>query len=125
MEAVERMPLPIRESLADLQRLFRQSEQVVSAYLFGSVAEAVSNQKSDVDFAVRLKPGLSALDRYRIRMHLIQEIEQVLGNDVDVVILDDASLKLIHQVFLHGRAIHVENDQLEEGFRQKKTEGIF
>jgi predicted nucleotidyltransferase len=125
MEAAERIPSSIRARLADLKRLFRQAEQVASAYIFGSVAEAVSHQQSDVDFAVRLKPGLSAPDRHQIRMRLIQEIEQVLEGDVDVVVLDDASLKMIHQVLIHGSAIHVENDQLEESFRLKKQKEFF
>jgi predicted nucleotidyltransferase len=125
MEAVGRLPSPIRARLADLERLFRQAEHVVSAYLFGSVAEAVSNNQSDIDFAVRLEAGLSVQERHQIRMRLIQELEQVLEGDVDVVVLDDASLKMIHQVLIHGSAIHVENDQLEESFRLKKQKEFF
>lgn len=115
----------IQKCLAELQRIFRETEDVVSAYLFGSFAEGVSRRGSDVDVAVRLTPGLSPTEKHRIRMHLIEALDQIVEKEVDILELEDASLKMIHQVFRHGKAIYVKNDIKEEDFRLQKRKEYF
>ena len=117
--------LSLTKPQAELQRVFRDTSEVVSAYLFGSVAEGMSTKHSDVDFAVRLKPGLSTVAKHQIRMQLIEALELVLKRDVDMVVIDDASLKMIHQVFSHGRAIFTKDERREEAFRLKKQKEYF
>src|SRR5260370_33874631 len=49
--------------------------------LFGSVARAESDEGSDVDLLVEMEPGRSLLDLIALE----QELEQILGVDVDVL----------------------------------------
>lgn len=125
MDTHKKIDPSVQKHLAELKQIFRESGGVVSAYLFGSIAEGVQNRFSDVDIAVRLKPGLNPMDKHRIRMHLIGTIEGILEKDVDVVVLNDASLKMVHQVFRRGISIYVGNDQQEEEFRLKMQKTYF
>ncbi len=78
-----------------------------------------------MDVAVRLTPGLSPTEKHRIRMHLIETLDQIVEEEVDILVLEDASLKMIHQVFRHGKAIYVKNDIEEEDFRLLKRKEYF
>ncbi len=49
--------------------------------IFGSVARGTSDENSDIDFLVRLKPGTTLLDQAA----LVRELEAMLGTKVDVV----------------------------------------
>jgi predicted nucleotidyltransferase len=108
-----------------LSQIFHRTEEVRSAYLFGSVAEGVSNPRSDLDIAVRLEPELGAEEKHRIRMDLIAELEDLHERQVDVVVLNDASLKMIYQVFNHGKSVYIRRLEEEENFRLKKQKEYF
>lgn len=49
--------------------------------LFGSVARAETDEQSDVDILVEMEQGRSLLDLIALQ----QELEQILGVDVDVL----------------------------------------
>jgi len=81
-----------------LERLKRHQAELVSmgvrhAYLFGSVARDAATAESDIDVMVDLdegpggrKPLFSAFDLGGIR----QELTQIFGRPVDVVVRQDA-----------------------------------
>lgn len=61
------------------------------AYLFGSQATGNVGPLSDVDVAVYLD-GLNRYDRFQLRLELMAELSGALQrNDVEVVVLNDAS----------------------------------
>lgn len=123
--AIKKSFADIEQGLFALQEVFRKKDEVLSVYLFGSVAEGVPNRHSDVDIAVRLAPGLGTEEKLGIRIDLIGELENLIESEVDIVILDDASLKMIYQVFRHGRLLYAKNHLREESFRLKKQKEYF
>jgi hypothetical protein len=80
---------------------------------------------SDVDVAVRLVDGLSPEDRFRIRLELMESMERRIGRAVDVIILNDAALVLVNQVFSKGVAIFVRDPCAEEMFMVLKQKEFF
>jgi predicted nucleotidyltransferase len=50
--------------------------------VFGSTARRTRTERSDVDILVDLEPGRSLLDQVGLK----QELEDLLGRDVDVVV---------------------------------------
>ena len=62
--------------------------------LFGSVSRGEAGPKSDVDILVRLEPGRSLLDIIAIK----QDLEDLLGCEVDVVTEEAASPYIREQV---------------------------
>ena len=108
-----------------MEQVFNPCEEVLSAYLFGSMAEGVMSQRSDVDFAVRLRSGLRAEQKHGIRARLEETLENMFMRQADVVILNDASLKMIHQVLKSGKLVYTKNLRDEETFRLQKQKEYF
>lgn len=72
-----------------LRARFEARPEVVAAYLFGSAARGETGPQSDVDLAVVLADGLSADERFRLRLAAISDAAEVVGDDVDLVVLND------------------------------------
>ena len=80
---------------------------VVLAYLFGSQAEGTARPSSDVDFAVLLPPGTPREQFFDKRLGLINAVMDVLHTSkVDLVILNEATPLLMHQVVKFGRVLY-------------------
>jgi hypothetical protein len=62
--------------------------------VFGSVSRGEAGTESDVDLLVKLDPGRSLLDLIAIK----QELEDLLGREVDVVTEDAVSPYIREQV---------------------------
>lgn len=93
----------IRDFLAD-----QGGESLVSAYLFGSVAQGSIHRESDVDIGVIFRRARLAgrLDRSQERVRLLSGLMAALSrNDVDLVVLNDVPPRF-------GRAVVVEGERL-------------
>lgn len=109
----------------DLAAIFRKYPAVESAYLFGSTAQRVDRKLSDVDIAARLIDSLTPESAFDIRMKLMDELEHYFGRKVDVVLLNTASLKLIHQVLRFGEIIFAKDLGIEMDYAIKKYREYF
>ena len=108
-----------------LHRLFDGYETVRSAYLFGSKVTGFATEKSDLDVAIRLALDASPEEAYGIRIALMDDLEAIFNCPVDVVILNSASLKLIHQVFRSGNPIYVQLPDEEHAYRIRTQKAYF
>lgn len=83
-----------------------ESDEVAAAYLFGSQARGQSGPLSDIDLGVWASPGLTARERFDLRLRLTSAVERVLGGQpVDLVVLDDASPLLRHRAWRDGELL--------------------
>jgi predicted nucleotidyltransferase len=99
--------------------------EVLSGYLFGSTATGHAHKDSDVDIAVRLVSGLSAEKRFQLRLELIDRIEKLVELAVDIVLMNDASLIMLNQVFSHGMPVFIRDTEDEEQFKLLKQKEFF
>ncbi len=100
-----KQPLPanIHTRLKQAQEVLANNPQVVFAYLFGGLSQGEPKPLSDVDIAVYLEDGANALTT---KLQLIGAITHVLGIDeVDVVILNEASLSLVGRIQQSARVL--------------------
>jgi predicted nucleotidyltransferase len=75
-------------------------EKVCFAYLFGSQARQDAGKLSDIDIAIYLDHGI---DGFRYRLYLMEAIIKIVKNDkVDIIILNNATLLMCHQVVKNG-----------------------
>ncbi len=88
--------------MARIRQFMSTQEDVVAAYLFGSRAEGRARPQSDVDIAVLLADTLDSETRLFRRLRLGADLEKLLGCPVDLVVLNDAPIRLKHQVLAHG-----------------------
>jgi predicted nucleotidyltransferase len=79
---------------------------VVVAYLFGSLAQGRATPLSDVDIAILLADAPDILAVADRRLQLIGAVEPFVRGDVDVVILNNASSVLQHEVLRNRHVIY-------------------
>lgn len=105
---------PVRVEEA-LEAYFRNREEVILAYLFGSFVKRKNGRFHDIDIGVLLAPEAEeVLDRetpYGYQSFLSAEIAHKLKYDlVDVVILNHASPLLLHRIIGTGKLIFCRSE---------------
>jgi len=87
------------------QYFAKQAGDLIAAYVFGSVARRASRPSSDVDIAVLFKtppaPTLAGLP-----LNTEADLEQLLGRPVQIVVLNDAPVDLVHRVLRDGELVY-------------------
>ena len=97
-----------KESIESLRQLLSKHDEVILAYLFGSVAEE-GFSVHDIDLALKLKTK----DDFGITSILTEEIARLLKvpeDRIDIVNIDKAGLPLKHRVLTHGIKLVDKND---------------
>jgi uncharacterized protein len=96
-----------------------QARGIVSAYLFGSVAEGRAHRESDVDVGVLLDRAVfpSAEERMEVRISLGSDLVDLLDtNDVDLVILNDAPAELGRAIVTRGRRVYCADAEADHAY---------
>ncbi|MGQ9552419.1 MAG: type VII toxin-antitoxin system MntA family adenylyltransferase antitoxin [Candidatus Bathycorpusculaceae bacterium] len=106
-----------KEIPEDLITFFRNEKRVLVAYLFGSQAKKIQTPQSDIDIAVLLSEPLKTLLEYYL--HLVNKLSEILGNNVDLIILNTAPPLLKHQVIKHGKIIYSRNEEARITFEAR------
>jgi len=110
------------ESLeSQLAAFFRdEAREVVSAYLFGSRARGTAHRQSDVDVAVLFERALlpERGDRSRAALALTTDLIALTHcNDVDLVVLNDATPELGWTAVDEGTRVFCRDDAADRDFR--------
>lgn len=115
----------IDKLIKNSQPVLKKYPEILSAYLFGSVSMTLHKKDSDVDIAVRFTDSLLPEKLLDIRFKLLDEFESFLSRKIDVVVLNTASLKMIHQVFSNGALIYSIDPNDEVKFTVNKQKEYF
>jgi len=91
--------------------ILSQQEDVVAAYLFGSVARGQAHPTSDVDVAVLLDPGLSAMEQVERQLDLMAALDSTVDRPIQITLLNRASPTLIYQVLRDGILLYEQDSQ--------------
>ncbi|MDE2926682.1 MAG: nucleotidyltransferase domain-containing protein [Acidobacteriota bacterium] len=91
------------ELLAQLTSALEEREEILEAYLFGSHACGQARPHSDIDVAVYIDEERAGDGAWGYQAQLATDLMIALGtNDVDVVVLNKASILLYHRVLRDG-----------------------
>ncbi|MFQ5639641.1 MAG: nucleotidyltransferase domain-containing protein [bacterium] len=102
-----------------LRAFFRKQDEVLVAYLFGSVAEDKQNKLSDLDVAILVDSNkLKRLEKQQFgyQVSVMTDLMSLLKtNDIDLVILNYATPLLSHEVIKSGEIVFCrdEDDRAE------------
>jgi predicted nucleotidyltransferase len=94
---------------------------LVSAYVFGSVAERRSHRASDVDVGILLDHGVypDARTRFEAQVELRRHLSPAaVGREVDVVVLNDASPLLARRIIASGERVICFDAEADHDFQR-------
>ena len=92
--------------------LLADMEDLVAAYLFGSVAREQAHALSDVDVALLFSEGEERETIFARTLEIGAALENALRRPVDVLALNQAPPALCFQVLKHGRLL-LQRDETE------------
>ncbi len=100
-----------------LRHLFETKNDVLLAYLFGSLAKGECNQSSDVDIAVLLNPEIPVASLYDVYRDLHVGIYETIGTErFDLVLLNKAPLTLKFTIIAEGKLIYARSTKILNEF---------
>jgi uncharacterized protein len=85
----------------------------------------ISNSESDMDIAIRIDKSLSSDFYLDLRIQITDDLEKHLGCEVDIVVLNTASLKMIHQVIVDGKLLFSRDRDKEQDYLVQKRKEYF
>ena len=91
--------------IEELKKYFKEKENVLLAFIFGSSARGIEGEDSDLDIAVYLK---NKTEEDKIWC----EIGKIVDWDIDLVVLNDAPATLISNVFKTGIPLVTKDKKL-------------
>lgn len=106
----------VAERIVDLFR--RESPPgVVSVYLFGSQAAGREHRESDVDLGVLFRHEVhpSPRERFEEQLRLVVSLAEA-GNDIDLVILNDAPPLLGREIVTRGQRLFCADSEADHVF---------
>ncbi len=109
----------------DFSNILNPFPSVLSAYLFGSAAAGIQGANSDVDIAVYLDKNISAEAAVELRFQLMDVFEDYFVCPADVVLLNNASLKMIHQILSNGTLLYARDPEAARRFALQKRKAYF
>jgi predicted nucleotidyltransferase len=91
---------------------------VISAYLFGSMANGRAHRESDVDVGLLLDRKLyrTPADRFEARLRLAGRLGAAVARNVDLVILNDSPPQLARHILTRGLRLMISNASADHEF---------
>ncbi len=90
------------DDMHKVQQFCSTYSEIAAAYLFGSSATGKDRKKSDIDIAIMVKSKIEAM----VRVEMETALSTRLHRDVDLVIFDQGSPLLQHQILKYGRLVY-------------------
>lgn len=113
----------ILELIPEAQKVLNNHPQVIFAYLFGGLAKRHLSSLSDVDIAVYLVVNKNELE---IKMNLLNQLSNALKTDeIDLVILNTASLPLIARIIQNKKVLVDKDPNLRYSFESLNLRKYF
>lgn len=89
-----------------------EREEIILAYVYGSLARGTENKMSDIDIAIYIdKDKKPDSGPFGYRSELITELESLVDREVDLVILNDVPQLLAFNVLKEGRLLFTKSEK--------------
>lgn len=115
----------LRLDVRGLVEYLDSQEDVLLAYLFGSVVSGRSNPMSDVDLAVLVQPQPDPPSLLERQLSLSRGVAQYAGREVDLVLLNRASPLMKYEVTRHGRVLYERRPAERIAFEARARQRYF
>ncbi|MCK8826566.1 nucleotidyltransferase domain-containing protein [Natroniella acetigena] len=109
--------IEIEEKLEHLKGYFKEEEDIIAVYLFGSYGTDRQTELSDIDFAILFKKD-KEINLMR-EMEIMAQISLILKvEDIDLVNLNKVPIHLQHEIIRTGDLIYERNKDKVSDFIQ-------
>jgi predicted nucleotidyltransferase len=103
----------------EVKEFLQKQAHVKLAYLFGSVALQKAGKLSDIDIGIFLDESLEKKDKFKIKLKLISDLENILKNNrIDLVIMNDASISLNFEIIKANYPLFIQDKNLKVDLEQ-------
>lgn len=103
----------------DIKKVLDDHEEVLVAYLYGSLAKGTARKESDIDIGLLLEEDYEPDGLYSSRVSGEVEGELESGRDVDVRVLNERPITFQHQVLKNGDKIFTRDEKARIDFETK------
>jgi len=112
------MPHQIQENLENIFRKIKdfleKDPNIVFALVFGSAATGKLRKDSDIDVAIYVKNPVSGYEL----LSLMQKLSDLIKREVEIVVLNEASPLLRHQVMKNRKELFIKDFLVYSKFRE-------
>jgi predicted nucleotidyltransferase len=103
-----------------ISEYLKDKEDVIAAYIYGSIGSEGEGKQSDLDIALLTHPFRNRRESYKARIHYLHEIQRLVKMDVDLIFLQEVGELLAYQVFKKGRIIFERDKRSHVSFKASK-----
>jgi predicted nucleotidyltransferase len=107
--------IEVSEGVNKIKKILKKDANIVFALLFGSYVKGKQKEDSDIDLAIYFKK----VPRVDAFLKLISMLTDITKKEVDVVVLNNASAMLRHQVFKNKQTLFIKDRNSYINFRLK------
>ena len=116
----------VRDLFPKMTDYFASKSEIDFAYIFGSYGLGKETPLSDVDIAVYLNNQVPPDRFFTMRLSLITDLSRLVKtNEVDIVILNNASLLLAYQAVFSRTTIYEKNPTIRINFETQVLDRYF
>jgi len=105
----------IEDIASALNEYFRDKEEILLAFIFGSAVSGRLTENSDVDIAILF----SIMPEFHEVLNITDEISGIINKEVDIVVLNDSSPVIRMQVLKNGKLIKRKDAVIYNNFYVK------
>ncbi len=107
-------------NLKEIAKILEKHEEILFAYLYGSIARGEANKKSDIDIGIFLKKDFKSDPFYEVK--IAEEIENSLNlKNVEVIVLNGKPIRFLNQVLRYGKLIFSRDEKTRISFETYVT----
>ncbi len=97
--------------IESLKSVISEHEEVIAAYLYGSAAQGIMREDSDIDVGILLADDAAPDYRYGVRMAGEIQSRLCIARDVDLRVLNRRPVRFLNQVLRYGKLVFVRDEK--------------
>lgn len=99
-----------------INNVLKNEHNILVAYLFGSESKDKANKYSDIDIAILFDANAAKVDYTDKQIAIMTNLSEALNKEVDIIILNRASLFLKYHILKEGIKIYERPNRNEHNF---------
>jgi len=99
-----------------INSIIQDDKSILKAYIFGSQIKGKANKYSDIDIAVLFDNKVGKKDYMDKQIALASSLSEALNKEIDIIILNQASLFLKYHILKEGMKIYEKPGRKEHNF---------